>query len=370
MWVRSEPKTGKVRYCEQYTDPLTGKKHTVTVTYMKDNQRNRKDATQELQQKIQAKLHRKVASPVTCKTLRELCDLYLEKKKSTLKQSTLYRNTFAMDGICAILGGDTLVSNLSSEYVRDAFYEADKKPQTINEYIKRFKTMIRWAFKSDNIDNTACIDKLDTLPDDTRKKKLENKYLESGDLKKLLDGMNEPIWKCVTEFLVLSGLRFGELVALDRADIEENVIHINKNYDPNNEVVTTVKTIASNDDIHIQPELKACIERIDELMRKRRLIYGCKSDLFVFDKDGKYISYCAFNKYLKENSTSLIGRPVTTHVLRHTHASLLFQAGASLEMVSRRLRHANSKVTKDIYIHVTEQLRKKDAEKLDSISLL
>lgn len=45
-------------------------------------------------------------------------------------------------------------------------------------------------------------------------------------------------------------------------------------------------------------------------------------------------------------------------------------AGVPLEVIGRRLGHNDSKVTREIYFHVTESLKDKDAALLDAITLL
>jgi integrase len=46
---------------------------------------------------------------------------------------------------------------------------------------------------------------------------------------------------------------------------------------------------------------------------------------------------------------------IRIHDQRHTHASLLLQAGYDIKVVSARLGHAKTSTTMDIYHHVTEQ---------------
>jgi site-specific recombinase XerD len=49
--------------------------------------------------------------------------------------------------------------------------------------------------------------------------------------------------------------------------------------------------------------------------------------------------------------------------LRHTYASLLFEAGASIKEVQERLGHSDIKMTMNIYTHVTNNLKKQTASK-------
>lgn len=53
---------------------------------------------------------------------------------------------------------------------------------------------------------------------------------------------------------------------------------------------------------------------------------------------------------------------VTPHGLRHTHCSLLFAARCSIKEVQKRLGHKTTKVTLDIYAHVTKEDEHKTAD--------
>ncbi|NME31573.1 tyrosine-type recombinase/integrase [Lactobacillus ruminis] len=56
-------------------------------------------------------------------------------------------------------------------------------------------------------------------------------------------------------------------------------------------------------------------------------------------------------------------KKITLHGFRHTHASLLFQAGATIKEVQTRLGHSSSKTTLDIYTHVTQSKKQEVAQK-------
>lgn len=50
---------------------------------------------------------------------------------------------------------------------------------------------------------------------------------------------------------------------------------------------------------------------------------------------------------------------MTVHGFRHTHCSLLFEAGVSIKDVQERMGHTDIKTTMTIYAHVTEQRKEK-----------
>lgn len=233
--------------------------------------------------------------------------------------------------------------------------------------------MIRWGYRNDLVSDISFLTKLERFKDVPHKEKIQDKFLESEEVKTLLSEIKDECWKLVTEFLVLSGLRFGEFAALKKSDIdyENNVIHVTKNYDPNNNVVTTPKTTCSVRDVYMQGELAAVCKKLHSQMLRRRLLHSLpENDLFFFNTGGDYVHYYAYNKYLKENSQRILGRTITVHALRHTHASLLLEKGVSIETISRRLGHENSKITREIYLHVTEKLKDQDNEQISKINIL
>ena len=66
----------------------------------------------------------------------------------------------------------------------------------------------------------------------------------------------------------------------------------------------------------------------------------------------------------------ILGKKVTTHWLRHTHASFLLAAGVPIEIISRRLGHESTAITERVYLHIIDKLKKKDAEFLANVNLL
>jgi integrase len=55
---------------------------------------------------------------------------------------------------------------------------------------------------------------------------------------------------------------------------------------------------------------------------------------------------------------------ITVHGFRHSHASALFSAGASIKEVQERLGHEDAQTTLNIYTHVTPKQDKEAVKKL------
>ena len=370
MWIE-ETRNGKYKAVERYTDYLTGKTKRVSVTMEKNTAQARKVAQITLQEKIQQAYTGKKEE--TKLTLSDLVEEYQKDQKLTVKMSTYNRNFFACKTLKSILGENTLVSRLSAKYVRDRLLATGKGPGTLNEHMTRFKALIRWGYHNELIADISYLDKLEPFKDIPHKEKIQDKYLEAEELKKLLGAMKIMKWKMLTKFLALSGLRFGEAAALllSDLDLKERIIHVTKTLDPVNLIVTAPKTLCSIRDVYMQDELNLLCKQIKLFSLQQNILYEHPDNEILFSsKSGTYIDYYAYNKYLKENALKTIDRVITAHTLRHTHASLLLEHGVPIDVISRRLGHENSLVTREIYLHVTEKLREKDNEQIKNIKII
>lgn len=367
MWIQK--RGNKYRFMERYIDPITGKQQYVTCTLEKDTAQYQRRASAILQDKIEEKLQASTAPDKI--TLQTLMDKYARYQSATVKETTAVRNSYEAAAIGRILGGQSLISNLSVAYVTDKLISAGETPACTNGRIKYLKACIRWGYKMDLIESPAIADKISYLPDPSKKEKLLTKYMEPEELQALLDAMDNTRWKLLTRFLCLSGLRIGELIALTDKDVGSKYIHISKTYDIKlNKLSNTPKTDTSNREVYIQEELADCIKEMRKERRVMLLAAGASSALFYPDIKGGYLHYFAFNKYLAENSQRVLGRKLTPHACRHTMTSIFAAQGASIDTISRRLGHSDSAITKEIYLHVTGEQRKKDEAQIDNIRVL
>ena len=58
-----------------------------------------------------------------------------------------------------------------------------------------------------------------------------------------------------------------------------------------------------------------------------------------------------------------LNQDLTPHSLRHTHVSLLAEAGVSLPDIMDRLGHGDDDTTKLIYLHVTKKKKKEASQR-------
>lgn len=347
---------------EYYIDPNTGVRKRISVKLSSDSEKAKQGAIKRLTDKLERIQDKRVK-------LSECVALWLKEGERAIKPSTHRKYRITFESIQNIIG-DAYMDKITAGYIRQKFIDSGENNRTLNGYLKVFKTFWRWAYRSDFVKSPEVADKLQAFQDTPKRERIQDKYLEPAELSRLLDSMNEPRWRLITEFLALSGLRVGELAALTKSDIGGEYIHVAKTYDANNKVVTSAKTYSSKRDVYIQDELKECIARINEYTKWQAEVCGYESILFFPNVDGGYMEYYTYRKYLAENAVKAINRHVTPHTLRHTHASILFARGMDLQAVSDRLGHSDSKITKEIYLHKLQELKEKENRQLDKIHIV
>lgn len=366
MWCQ-ETKNGKYKYYERFKNPLTGKYKVLSVTLDGNRRSDQKAAEDALKERNIRELQ--TVSSVTPLTFRELVDRYISYQRETLKPQTAAGNEMKFRAIRRGIGDDSLITALTAPYVRRVL-TADS-PTTYNERLKHFKAIMRWAYREELIQDISFIDRLPRLKEQTTREKDAEKFLEKKELQDLLAGMKSEDWKLLTRFLALTGLRIGELMALNASDvnIKARTISVTKAYSLITLTVSTTKTETSTRNVFIQDDLVPLCRQIFTRRTKIRKTTGVDSPLFFPDENGGYIEYHAYLKYFRENCEKILGRRLSVHALRHTHVALLAENGVALDIISRRLGHSDSAVTRDVYFHVTERLRDRDNNAIKSLKL-
>lgn len=171
-------------------------------------------------------------------------------------------------------------------------------------------------------------------------------FLSIDEIFKLLEGPRggNPLAvrdRAILELLYASGLRVSELVGLDvdKIDYSQNVVRV----------------VGKGDKERVVPIGTKAKEALEKYVAMRNVLIGDGEPtkaVFVNRRGGrltprsverliqKYIKVCGINKH------------VTPHVIRHTFATHLLNAGADLRGIQELLGHASLSTTQK-YTHVT-----------------
>ena len=152
--------------------------------------------------------------------------------------------------------------------------------------------------------------------------------------------------------LLYTGLREGELCALEWNDIQEDYIHINKTYARADHGQSVKETKSGRSRIvAISDELRKIL---DSLPKETDTVISC---------EGRPCSTWTFNrqyrKFFEENNLDYL----SPHKCRHTYATYLLESGADVYMVKALLGHASVQTT-EIYTHIDIDPIKKAGKKL------
>ena len=208
------------------------------------------------------------------------------------------------------------------------------------------------------------------------------RYLEKEQLVLFLKlaqevGMDEDY--IIFKLLSYTGMRIGELCALKWSDIDfkSGTLQVNKTYyneanTPTLYELTTPKTKASIREIELDPRLLSELSehKIQQHFIKGKCPTWLKED-FVFT----HIDYPGYPKYPKMLGYRMkrvllaagLASNLSPHSLRHTHCSLMAEAGASLEEIQTRLGQVDDDTTKNVYLHITKALKKQTSQKFSKL---
>lgn len=211
--------------------------------------------------------------------------------------------------------------------------------------------------------------------EDIEKNQIEESYFEEAELTEFLKTVQDYGLDFDLErfyLLAFSGMRVGELCDLKWPDInfEDNQVRITKTlYNPDNNQfkyeLTPPKTPAAIRTVEINDSV---MELLSKLMDRMKVIFGEDKigDCFVFSREnGTPFIPGNVNKRMQRllDKTS-IKKKAPPHIFRHTHISMLTEAGVDLATFMQRAGHDDKETTMKIYTHVTTKMKKYANEKI------
>lgn len=173
------------------------------------------------------------------------------------------------------------------------------------------------------------------------------KYLTLGEVKRLIDNVDNLKHRCIVKLLYGCGLRLHELVCLELTDVdsENMLIRINHSKGNKDRMVTLSPSLLT--------ELRAYVK---EFKPRKYLIEGQGGGRYS-DKSVQTIVKTAAHR-------AGIQKPVTPHVLRHSFATHLLENGTDIRYIQQLLGH-NSIKTTEIYTHITDVSKSQIRSPLD-----
>lgn len=245
-------------------------------------------------------------------------------------------------------------------------------PKTILDHhrviSKILSTAVKWGLLEKNVAMRA---------DPPKVPHREISYLNENEVRQMLTLLNnEPIqYRTMITLLVYTGIRRGELCGLEWRDIdfENQVMHVSRSSQYiGNKTMITKEPKTKSGIRHFSLSLTACflLKAYQRWQEEQKINAGDQweeSDRLFTSWNGKPIHPDTitdwFSKFIKRS-----GLPyVTLHSLRHTNATLMIAEGTDVCTVSRRLGHANTATTLNIYAHALKSKDKEAANTLENV---
>ena len=308
-------------------------------------------------------------------TFNKLYKMWLKIYRETVKISTYATTTRYFD--------DHILKQLGSKYIDKLTVLDCQKAVNIwfNDAPKTYKRFMRYTNNVLNygINNLELISKNPmnkVIPPKAKNKpKPFTDFYSKDELNIFLRDAKEYNFKYFVFFRLLaySGMRKGEALALKWSDInfKDNTISINKDVTVglNNELYEdTPKTENSFRTLNMDAATMEYLKEWRLMQQKTMLKLGynfLNSDNLLFSTiNNGYLSMSKPRQWNVAICKKYKLRRIKIHGFRHTHASLLFEAGASMNEVKARLGHADINTTMNIYTHVTDDQKKDTTNKL------
>lgn len=204
------------------------------------------------------------------------------------------------------------------------------KPKTINQYLYSFKSFFKHFKPSSNImEGFYRMKEPLTIPE----------ILSKSEIEKLLETAPNLKSKCVMAILYSSGIRLAECSLLKITDVD------------NTRMVLRIECGKGAKDRNA-----VLSKRTLFLLREYYKKYKPKYWLFENRRGDRPLNRRRIHQIVQETAElANIKKKVTPHILRHSFATHLLEAGKPLQAIQRFLGHANIRTTV-IYTHVSSDL--------------
>lgn len=367
-------KNGTIVYREQIylgTDCMTGKQVYTTISA---------PTKKELKQKREFKINEFKENgytrhkSVNVKNYRELSELWLKNHKLEVKPQTYSQTVSELKTHLLPVFGNIRVEKITLPMVQVFVNKIANNPNPGSVSLKIILSINKRILKYAVNLQLITVNPADNIIVPKNKKnisqKKELKYFETNQLKQFKDHLDKLpntfrnyYHKTLYDTLLATGLRIGEAVALEWSDIDldNGYIDVNKTLVWSRMETNSPKSMAGYRKIPIDRNTVLML-RLYKARQHQCFIehgYGGKMAEHVFSNGlHAYPSREGLQKTLTKH-LKLAGLPyLTLHAFRHTHASLLLNAGISYKELQQRLGHSTLAMTMDTYSHLFDDTEK------------
>lgn len=342
-------------------DPLTGKK-IITKRRGFKTEREARLAEAKCLTEYEKKTFR---TRNTTTTFRQVYEVWKEHYKNTVKESTYVSQTSIAERHILPIFGNKAINKITLTMCQTQVNKWADQYKRFFGIISIANQIFDYAISMELIDSNPM---RKTLKPKRQKKDKEemDEFYNKEELREffvIVEEMDDPEMLTFFRLLAFTGMRKNEVGALGWSDIDLKagqlkVTRTLAKGENNKTIFQTPKTKRSARTISLDPQTV-------EILKSWKK-YSTKGLLFK-NENGEPKSIVHVNNMLNRVWRRYPDfKKITPHGFRHTHCSLLFEAGATIKEVQERLGHENIQTTMDIYAHVTQKAKNEVADKFAS----
>lgn len=313
------------------------------------------------------------------RTVRELYNKYIENKKYEVRETTLDKASSILITHVLPTLGDTRLENLNTTIMaewKSAINQKGLSTVTKKNIYSAFRTMLMYGINNLKWLKENPLTQVGNFKDAyeiNQKEKLH--YYTAEDFKKFICAAGNHTstltdWGYYVFFCIAyyTGMRKGEIHALKWSDLDGNLLHVRRSISQKlkgEDRETPPKNKSSYRTLQMPAPL---IKILEEHKARQQTIKGWTPDLYI----------CGGTRPLRDTSISYkneqyakeAGLPqIRIHDFRHSHASLLANAGINIQEVARRLGHSKVEITWNTYSHLYPREEERAVSILNEIEI-
>lgn len=356
-------KDGSIQYIISYkADGKWKQKSKQGFEKMKDAKRAAESRLDELKKEML--LSTKVEPQYKGITFGQFAEELIEHERLHMTANTIKSKKSAVAKFEGIKGTPLVeLKSMDIQKCTDELVKEGLKISTIKTYLTKIKYILDQAVAPYKIISVNPMQKIKLPVMQYNDNESDAKILEKEEIAKLLDFLQSKQvyvkYYYFCSFALGTGLRRGELLGLtwDNVDFKNNEIHVVRQWkllDGDTEGFGTLKKKNSK---RVVPVAKNTMDELAEYKKQFNVI-GMDNRVFPFVAKTvtRNIAYVS----------KKIGMDVNVHMLRHTYATNLIANGVDFKTAAAILGH-NVEMTMKVYSHVTDDMMRKAAEKINKI---
>ena len=304
-------------------------------------------------------------------------ETWIEKHKAPkLAPSTLtsYRNNFRVHIRPYV--GEIALKDLATYHIQKTLDSMDRSYSLFVKVYNVIHGALEKAVELGMIPRNPC--KGVAFPAEDKE---DMRVLTQEEQQRFIEALDGEYYRVMLLTYLYTGMRAGECIPLQWKDVDlsKRTIRVNKKailhhdfskHSAKQEVQDFCKTKSSKRTVAITTGLAAILAEHKEEMKKRAAALGLEwseESLVFWNTRNKIVQYGNLKESLNKIYRKAGIEGATMHTLRHTYATRCFEAGVDIKAISEQLGHANVKTTYNIYVHLLEDTKVKEIDKLSEI---